>query len=207
VSPRLKALLIWAVVAVGVKLGVNYLGWSGIKFFRTEVPILVNTLIFAGCGFALGCFRETESSSFLFDRTQLDIGKPVLVLIIMLHPAVYLSGNLADYFHWTAQIAQDASITREAAASERDQFLIKEVGHGGIGGYFLLLARRPARPATADDVPDDAIDIAIWAIPRLLQWGARSLELRIDGIIDLVYWYLVAVLLTIITASWLGKLR
>ena len=203
----IKRLLIWAVIAVGIKLVVNHLAWAGVEIFRAEVPVVVNTLVFTSRGFVLDSFRDMEGGPFSVGRWNLNLTKSALVLVIVLHPVVYLSTDVADYFEWTTQIASAGGITREAAAGQRDEFLARKVGHSGFAGYLFMCAETPAKPASRYDVSDEDSYIVLTALLRLVQRGANFLGLRLDGLVELVYWYLVAVLVTVITVLALGKIK
>jgi hypothetical protein len=188
--------MLWALASILVKLTLRHFVLAGNSSFLEAATPLLNTAVFASCGIIF--FAEVRDDK----RGGAQGGLTLLILLILLHVGVFLSTYIGDYYEWTHRIAASEHVDWAAAAHLRDESLQRRGHSAGLSGYFALVATTPARAIDPDDVPDDLPEIIVWAIPKFLQWLARLAALRIEGLIELLYWYVIAVVLTVSTGSW-----
>lgn len=183
----------WTLASIAAKLLLRHFAIDGGSFLREAVTPLLNTAVFATCGIIFLAGPSDKNS-----RASQGLAG-LLALLLTLHAAVFLSTYVGDYFEWTHRIAQRQGIDWESAASLRDQSLQARGHRSGLIGYFHLLVTTPAAVIDPNDIPDDLPEILLWAIPKALQWSVRLAGWRIEGLIEMLYWYVLSLVLAVST--------
>jgi hypothetical protein len=189
--------IVWALASIAAKLLLRHFAIDGGSFLREAATPLLNTAVFAACGIIFLADPSDKNS-----RASQG-GAGLLVLLLALHAAVFLSTYVGDYFEWTHRIAQRQGIAWEKAGSLLDQSLQAQ-GHGsGLAGYFHLLITTPVKAIDPNDIPDELPEIILWAIPKALQRLVRLVGWRVEGLIEMLYWYVLSWVLAVSTGRFL----
>jgi hypothetical protein len=180
------------VICIIIKATFQYLERNVSTGFGWILPLLN-----LGSAFILGTLLATLLDNLSYTA------KPVRMLLlsffIAAHLGVYFSSYVVDYYNLKIGIARSDNVSYEEASRKLDAGLQEATGSTGFWGYLRHVWQRGAKPINPDDVPDGLLDLIIFMLLRLFQWLSTSvLHLKIAGLIEMCFWYVIWLVLTLV---------